>query len=54
MKKIFVTGGTGFIGEEVCLGLRRAGHQVTALVRDIVSFQNLKFFFKQILFFLTF
>jgi len=32
--KIFVTGATGFIGEEVCLGLRRAGHEVYALVRD--------------------
>jgi len=41
MKKIFVTGGTGFIGEEVCLGLRRAGHQVTALVRDISKARSL-------------
>jgi len=32
--RIFVTGGSGFIGEEVCLALRRAGHDVVALVRS--------------------
>jgi nucleoside-diphosphate-sugar epimerase len=32
--KIFVTGATGFIGEEVACGLRRNGHDVRALVRN--------------------
>lgn len=32
--KIFVTGASGFIGFEVCIGLRRAGHHVFGLVRS--------------------
>jgi len=32
--KVFVTGATGIIGEELCLGLRRAGHEVYGLVRN--------------------
>jgi len=39
--KIFVTGGSGYIGEEVALGLRRAGHQVFALVRSEEKAKNL-------------
>jgi len=41
--KIFVTGASGYIGEELCLGLRRAGHKVYGLVRDVnkESSQNL-------------
>lgn len=33
--KIFVTGATGFIGEEVACGLRRNGHDVQGLARTI-------------------
>ena len=33
--KIFVTGASGFIGEEVACGLRRHGHDVRALVRHV-------------------
>jgi len=32
--KIFVTGASGYIGQAVAIGLRRAGHQVYGLVRD--------------------
>jgi nucleoside-diphosphate-sugar epimerase len=32
--RIFLTGATGYIGSAVLDALRRAGHQVTALVRD--------------------
>jgi len=32
--RIFITGASGFIGEEVALALRRAGHTVYGLVRD--------------------
>jgi len=32
--RVFVTGASGFIGEEVCLALRRAGHEVVGLVRS--------------------
>jgi nucleoside-diphosphate-sugar epimerase len=32
--KVFVTGGTGYIGNAVCLRLKKAGHDVQALVRD--------------------
>ncbi|MBM3778457.1 MAG: NAD-dependent epimerase/dehydratase family protein [Acidimicrobiia bacterium] len=32
--KVFLTGGTGYIGSAVLDALLRAGHQVTALVRD--------------------
>jgi len=39
--KIFVTGASGFIGEEVALGLRRAGHEVWGLVRDPKKAANL-------------
>lgn len=31
---VFVTGASGFIGEEVALGFRRAGHRVYGLVRS--------------------
>lgn len=34
MKKIFLTGATGFIGERLALRLAEDGHQVHALVRD--------------------
>ena len=32
--KVFVTGGTGYIGSAVALRLKKAGHDVQALVRD--------------------
>jgi nucleoside-diphosphate-sugar epimerase len=32
--KVFVTGGSGYIGSAVCLRLKKAGHDVQALVRD--------------------
>jgi len=32
--KVFVTGGTGYIGSAVSLRLKKAGHDVQALVRD--------------------
>lgn len=32
--KVFVTGGTGFLGQSVCRSLARAGHQIYALTRD--------------------
>ncbi|CAF4873068.1 unnamed protein product [Rotaria sp. Silwood1] len=35
--KIFITGATGFIGEEVACGLRRNGHDVLALVRNTAN-----------------
>jgi nucleoside-diphosphate-sugar epimerase len=35
--KIFVTGATGFVGEEVACGLRRNGHDVLALVRNTIN-----------------
>lgn len=34
MKKVVVTGGTGFIGEKLCLELLRRGYAVTILTRD--------------------
>jgi len=34
MVKVFVTGGNGYIGKATALALRRAGHEVTALVRN--------------------
>jgi len=37
MVKIFITGGTGYIGFEVALALRRAGHSVYALARNANS-----------------
>lgn len=37
MVKVFITGGTGYIGSEVALALRRAGHDVYALVRSASS-----------------
>jgi len=33
-QKVFLIGGSGYIGEAVALALRRAGHKVTALVRS--------------------
>eukprot|EP00743_Colponemidia_sp_Colp-15_P000661 GILK01000737.1.p1 GENE.GILK01000737.1~~GILK01000737.1.p1 ORF type:complete len:289 (+),score=39.36 GILK01000737.1:139-1005(+) len=39
--KIFVTGGTGFIGEAVSLALRRKGHTVYALARNEAKAKNL-------------
>lgn len=33
--KVFVTGGTGYIGGATVAALRRAGHDVTALVRSV-------------------
>jgi nucleoside-diphosphate-sugar epimerase len=35
--KVFITGGTGFIGSAVAVALRQRGHHVTALVRDATS-----------------
>ncbi|MEN8729215.1 MAG: NAD-dependent epimerase/dehydratase family protein, partial [Desulfuromonadales bacterium] len=32
--KVFVTGGTGFVGQEILVQLLRAGHTVRALVRE--------------------
>ena len=32
--KVFVTGGTGFVGREILGQLLSAGHEVRALVRD--------------------
>lgn len=32
--KVFLTGGTGYIGSAVALALKKAGHDVLALVRD--------------------
>ncbi|HWE25232.1 MAG TPA: NAD(P)H-binding protein, partial [Myxococcales bacterium] len=32
--KVFVTGGSGYIGTAVCLRLKKAGHDVQALVRN--------------------
>lgn len=32
--RVFVTGGSGYIGHAVVAALRRAGHDVTALVRS--------------------
>ncbi|HQU60391.1 MAG TPA: NAD-dependent epimerase/dehydratase family protein, partial [Saprospiraceae bacterium] len=37
MKKIFVTGATGFIGRELTKRLSEEGHQVTALYRSVVK-----------------
>jgi len=34
MVNVFVTGGNGYIGKAVAIALRRAGHNVTALVRN--------------------
>jgi 2-alkyl-3-oxoalkanoate reductase len=35
--KVFVTGGTGFVGRHLLTALHRAGHQVTALSRSAAS-----------------
>lgn len=32
---VLITGGTGFIGRELCTGLLREGHQVTVLTREL-------------------
>src|SRR5215203_5602715 len=34
MMRVFLTGGTGYVGSAVLDGLLRAGHRVTAIVRD--------------------
>ena len=38
MKKILLTGGTGFIGRQLCMTLIKCGHQVTILSRQPHSF----------------
>jgi nucleoside-diphosphate-sugar epimerase len=40
--KVFMTGGTGYIGSSVALALKKAGHDVLALVRDEAKAQALK------------
>ncbi|MER3424621.1 MAG: hypothetical protein C4293_16785, partial [Nitrospiraceae bacterium] len=32
--KVFLTGGTGYIGRAVAAALKRAGHEVTSLARS--------------------
>ncbi len=38
MKKILLTGGTGFIGRQLCKTLIKSGHQITVLSRQPLSF----------------
>jgi nucleoside-diphosphate-sugar epimerase len=40
--KIFVTGGTGYIGSAVALRLKKAGHAVSALVRSLEKGKDLQ------------
>src|SRR5258708_12498512 len=40
--KVFLTGGSGYIGSAVALALKKAGHDVLALVRDEAKAQALK------------
>jgi nucleoside-diphosphate-sugar epimerase len=40
--KVFLTGGSGYIGSTVALALKKAGHDVLALVRDEAKGQPLK------------
>jgi nucleoside-diphosphate-sugar epimerase len=40
--KVFLTGGTGYIGSAVALALKRAGHDVLALVRSEAKGEALK------------
>ena len=40
--KVFLTGGSGYIGSTVALALKKAGHDVLALVRDEAKGQTLK------------
>jgi nucleoside-diphosphate-sugar epimerase len=40
--KVFLTGGSGYIGSAVALALKKAGHDVLALVRDEAKGQTLK------------
>lgn len=40
--KVFLTGGSGYIGQAVALALKKAGHDVLALVRDEAKGQALK------------
>lgn len=40
--KVFITGGTGFIGGAVASALARAGHQVVALARNDVGAERLE------------
>ena len=40
--KVFLTGGSGYIGSTVALALKKAGHDVLALVRDEAKGQALK------------
>lgn len=39
--KLFVTGGTGYIGSAVCEALSKAGHEVTALARSAEAAEKL-------------
>jgi len=39
--KVFITGGTGYIGEAVAIALRNNGHQVHALVRNAEKAKDL-------------
>lgn len=41
MKKVFVTGATGFIGEKLCLRLLEKGYAVHAIVRGVSRAQHL-------------
>jgi farnesol dehydrogenase len=41
MKKVFVTGATGFIGEKLCLNLLERGYEVHAIVRGVHRAQGL-------------
>lgn len=40
--KVFLTGGSGYIGSAVALALKKAGHDVLALVRDEAKAQAIK------------
>jgi uncharacterized protein YbjT (DUF2867 family) len=40
--KVFLTGGTGYIGSAVAERLKKAGHQVTGLARNDTAAARLK------------